>query len=86
MTVKTTSAPAGISLLPDRRRLALRLALVAGVLGGLRRAGRPVVEGLDGCEPLERLRADLARLRVFGRLHAWAVVRPLLARTGSDVA
>jgi len=35
MTVKTTSAPAGISLLPDRRRLALRLALVAGVLGGL---------------------------------------------------
>jgi len=35
MTPTTTSEPAAISLLPDRRRLALRLALVAGVLGGL---------------------------------------------------
>lgn len=35
MSVTATSEPAAISLLPDRRRLALRLALVAGVLGGL---------------------------------------------------
>src|SRR3954469_9284668 len=32
---RTTPAPAAVDLLPDRRRLALRLALVAGVLAAL---------------------------------------------------
>ncbi|MDX6690961.1 MAG: putative heme transporter [Solirubrobacteraceae bacterium] len=35
MSVATTSEPAAVDLLPDRRRLGLRLALVAVVLGGL---------------------------------------------------
>jgi uncharacterized membrane protein YbhN (UPF0104 family) len=34
-TTRTTPAPAAVDLLPDRRRLALRLALAAGILAGL---------------------------------------------------